>query len=181
MASSCGIFGEGSVVNSERERVVYREEVISQTNRISSIVMGVLALGLFGALVKELISPSATYAWAITLGFSGFFAVVAASRLLIRRLKITVTNKALTVAFIFLQETVPLTSIAGCSIDENVNKAYRAQGMYQRNVDGNRTWIYSASRAPKVVLDLKEGGYKRLVFSSNQPEEVTAILAGQLK
>ena len=106
--------------------------------------------------------------------------MIGITRLAIRKLKITITSKALTVAFAFAHSTVPFGNIGKYRID-NENNAYRAQGMYFRTVDGNRSSIYSASKSAKIVLDLKEGKYKRLVFSSNKPEQIAGILAGQAK
>lgn len=53
--------------------------------------------------------------------------------------------------------------------------------MYYKKVDGNRSWVYSASNSPKIVLDLKDGKYRRLVFSSKKPEQIAAILDEHLK
>ncbi len=171
----------GNVLNNTIEEVVYREEVTSQTNTIGSIVMGIFAVGFFVALIKELVSSSAPYAWAVTLALFSLFLVIGVTRLIIRKLKITITTKALTVAFTFAHKTVPLNNINRYSIDKNPNNAYRAQGMYVETVDGNRSWIYSASKSPKVVLDLKEGNYRRLIFSSNKPEQIADILANLAK
>jgi uncharacterized membrane protein YjfL (UPF0719 family) len=124
-------------MNQTIEKVVYQEEITSRNNTISGIVMGVLAVVFLGALIKELVSPSATYAWAVTLGLFCLFLVIGITRLIIRTLKITITTEDLTVAFIFAHNTVPLNNINKYSIDKNPGNAYRTQGMYNKTVDGN--------------------------------------------
>ena len=163
------------------EKIVYQEEITSRYNTIAGTVTGVLAIGFLGALIKELVSPTARYSWAVPLGLFCLFLLICIAMFIIRTLKITITEEALTVAFRFIHKAVPLNKINKYSIEKNPNGAYRVQGMYNKTVDGNRSWVYSASTSPKIVLDLKEEKYSRLVFSSNNPEQIIDILDVHLK
>ena len=159
---------------------IYEEAVPSRSTTIAGIIMAVLAAGFLVALIEELFASSDSFAWAVIAGLFCLSLVISIFQLLKRKLKIFINTEAITLSFTYKRLTIPFHEIGEYTIDEGTARAYKGQGVFRRKTDGIKTLVYSSTKSPKIILDMKEGEYGRIAFSTRQPERIIAILTNRI-
>ena len=87
------------------------------------------------------------------------------------RLTIKIDSEGLTVGYGLLKSKISWDRVKDCSLDEDSTLWY---GIRLGRADGKWRTIYNVIviRGPRVVVSLKEGRIREVVFSTKNPEEV---------
>ena len=160
---------------------IYEESVPSKSTTIAGIVMAVVTAAFLVALIEELFSPSARFAWAVIAVLFCLSLAVSIYQLINRKLKISISTETITLAFTYGTRSISFSEIKDHNVDKESTKAYRGQGMYTKTISGRRTLIYSSTKSPKIILDIKEGKYGRIAFSTTQPDRIARILSERVR
>lgn len=98
-----------------------------------------------------------------------------------RNLKISIYSDELLASFGFIKHSVPLSNISDISDDTDTSLKYGGWGIRLRRYKEGWVLAYTTIGYKRVVLELNEGKYKRFVFSTANPEEVTSIIKSQFR
>ena len=92
-----------------------------------------------------------------------------------RALTITITPSNIAIRYGMLKSIIPWENVAKCSYDKDSSMGYGGFGL--RIARGHGTWIraYNLMNHSRIGLDLKTGKSKRIVFSTDNPEQVMEI------
>jgi len=87
------------------------------------------------------------------------------------RLTVKIDSEGLTVGYGLLKSKISWDEVEDCFLDETSSLWY---GIRLGRADGNWRTIYNVIviRGPRVVVSLKEGWIREVVFSTKNPEEV---------
>jgi hypothetical protein len=111
----------------------------------------------------------------ITMFFLFLFLTLTFSRLIIR-----VSFQGVTVSFGIIKKSIPWENIEGIEIDETSAIKYGGAGIRTARIKGEWVLVYNVIGGPRCALRLKEGRFKRFVFSTKNPEEVVNVIKGQM-
>lgn len=165
--------------------MVYREEIEVPLAKWLTWPFALFALGFAWALVYQLSigpigeNPAPTWFW-------GLMTAVQLGALLslrsFKRLVIEMTEEHITVGFGFFRRTIPWGRVKTVRRDERSLLSYGGVGWrlgWSRRKGG---WItaFVDPRNPRVVLQLRGGRLRELVFSTRHPEEVCRLIAERL-
>ncbi len=89
-----------------------------------------------------------------------------------RRLSIRITSAGLTVGYGIYKKRIPWKNIEDRYIDEASAIRYGGWGIRLGRVDGRWRTVYNVIGGPRVVVSLKKGWIREVVFSTENPEEV---------
>ena len=109
------------------------------------------------------------------------FAGVAALLTNLARLTISMTADAITVGYGRFRYTIPWQRIESCRQDKKSGIAYGGWGIRMAKTGGKSILVYNVIRAPRVILELKEGRFSQFAFSTRHPEEVINIIQQQIR
>ncbi len=109
------------------------------------------------------------------------FAGVAVLLTNLTRLAVSMTADAITVGYGRFRYTIPWQRIEGCHQDKRSGITYGGWGIRMAKAGGKSTLVYNVIRAPRVILELKEGRFNQFVFSTRHPEEVMIIIQHQIR
>jgi len=165
--------------------MLYREEIEVPWARWLIGLFGLFILGFASALFYQLFigpigeNPAPTWFWGL-MALSQLVPL-----LLVRsftRLKTEITDRYITVGFGAIRRTIPWDRVAEVRRDERSLLSYGGLGWrlsWSRRKGG---WImaFVVSRSPRVVLQLRGGRLRELVFSTRQPNAVCRLIAEQL-
>lgn len=98
-----------------------------------------------------------------------------------RNLKINIYSDKLLASFGFIKHSVSLGNITDISDDTNTSLKYGGWGVRLKRYKEGWVLAYTTIGYKRVVLGLNEGKYKRFVFSTANPEEVTSIIKSQFR
>jgi hypothetical protein len=106
------------------------------------------------------------------------FAIVTVFVTNFRRLTITITSSDITVRYGMLKSIIPWENVEKCSYDKDSSMGYGGFGL--RITRGHGTWIrvYNLMNRPRVALDLRTGRSRRIVFSTDNPDQIMEIAKG---
>ena len=93
-----------------------------------------------------------------------------------RSLKISIYLDELLASFGFVKHSVSLVNVTDISDDTNTGLKYGGWGIRLRLYKEGWVLVYTTMGYKRVVLGLKEGKYKKFIFSTSNPEEVTGII-----
>jgi hypothetical protein len=96
------------------------------------------------------------------------------------RLIIRVNFQGITVAYGIIKKTIPWENIEGIEIDKTSAIKYGGAGIRTARIKGEWVLVYNVIGGPRCVLKLKEGRFKKFVFSTKNPEEVVNVVKGQM-
>jgi hypothetical protein len=148
---------------------IYEEKILSKwlTTMFVSITIVMLFLSVYQILVKPLGSkPAPTWFYLImALLFMGI-------TYLFGRLTIKMTPASISVGYGLLRQSFNWDNVEGCFLDETSAFQYGGAGLRMARIGGKWRIIYNVVESPRVVLSLKEGRFKEVVFSTRHPEEV---------
>ncbi len=167
-----------------RYEALYYEEVPFSAGRIAAFIMAAIALVMLGFWVfqasgspigdEEL--PSLFY-----LGMGLFFTVLAALLFHMSNIVIVITEDMITASVGFFNFSTSLSNISEVLTDEHSSLKYGGWGIRMRLYKEGWALAYTTFKYKRVVLALKEGKYKRFIFSSANPQQITDILNGLVK
>jgi hypothetical protein len=96
------------------------------------------------------------------------------------KLVIRVDYQNVTVGFGFIKKRVPWENIKEVYQDETSAIRYGGAGIRTARIEGEWVIAYIVVGGPRVVIRLKEGRFKKFVFSTKNPEEVVNVIKGQM-
>lgn len=149
--------------------MIYEEKILSKWMAaiFASITIIMLFLLVYQILVNPLGSrPAPTWFYLImALLFVGIAFVFG-------RLTIRMTPASISVGYGPLGQSFNWDNVEGCFLDKTSAVQYGGAGLRMAKVGGNWRIIYIVVESPRVVLSLREGRFKEVVFSTRHPEEV---------
>ncbi|MBU7023472.1 MAG: hypothetical protein HXS40_04830 [Theionarchaea archaeon] len=148
---------------------IYEEKILSKWMAaiFVSITILMLFLLVYQILVKPLGSkPAPTWFYLImALLFVGIGFVFG-------RLTIRMTPASISVGYGPLGQSFKWDNVVGCSLDETSAVQYGGAGLRMAKIGGNWRIIYNVIESPRVVLSLREGRFREVVFSTRHPQDV---------
>lgn len=96
------------------------------------------------------------------------------------RLIIRISFQSITVGYGIIKKRIPWENIEDCEVDKTPAIRYGGAGIRTARVKGEWVLVYNVVGGSRCVLKLKEGRFKRFVFSTRNPEEIVNIVKGQL-
>ena len=159
--------------------MIYREEIEVPLGKWLTWFFALFALGFAWALVYQLLigpigeNPAPTWFWGLMMAIQLGVLVLLRN---FRRLEVEMTKRHITVGFGAIRRTIPWDRVAEARRDERSLLSYGGAGWrlsWSRRRGG---WImaFVDPRSPRVVLELRGGRLRELVFSTRHPEEVRA-------
>jgi len=96
-----------------------------------------------------------------------------------RKLSIAITTSAITVRYGMMKSIILWENIEKCTYDKDSSLGYGGFGL--RISRGHGTWIraYNLLNRPRIALDLKAGRSRRIVFSTDNPDQIMEIAKSQ--
>jgi hypothetical protein len=148
---------------------IYEEKILSKwmTAIFVSIAFIMLFPLVYQILVKPLGSrPAPTWFYLIMVLLFVMIAFV------FGRLTIRMTPASISVGYGPLGQNFNWDNVEGCFLDETSAVQYGGTGLRMARIRGNWRIIYNVIESPRVVLSLREGRFKEVVFSTRHPQEV---------
>ncbi len=163
-------------------RAVYREEIEVPLAKWLMWLFAFLTLGFAWILVYRLFvgpvgqRPAPTWFWGLMV-LSQLGPLILLRNFM--RLTIEITGTHITVGFGAIRRSIPWNRIVGVRRDKRSLLSYGGVGWrlgWSRRVGG---WImaFVDFRHPRVILELRGGRTRELVFSTRNPEEVCRLIA----
>ena len=165
--------------------MIYREEIEVPLAKWLTWFFALFALGFAWALVYQLLigpigeNPAPTWFWGLMMAIQLGVLVLLRN---FRRLEVEMTKRHITVGFGAIRRTIPWDRVAEARRDERSLLSYGGAGWrlsWSRRRGG---WImaFVDPRSPRVVLELRGGRLRELVFSTRRPEEVRRLIEERL-
>ena len=160
-----------------KQNVIYEERL---TARWMIGTFGLLALVFLFLLFFQLVRGPVGQNPAPTWFFLLLFAVFSMLGYNFKRLVIRLTEKDIRVSYGALSRRVPYESIQKCYSSRTHTVRYGGWGIRIWRVKGEWKLGYSVVGVPLVVIELKRGRYKELLFSSRDSVRVIEIINRQI-
>ena len=165
--------------------MIYREEIEVPLAKWLTWFFALFALGFAWALIYQLLigpigeNPAPTWFWGLMMAIQLGVLVLLRN---FRRLEVEMTKRHITVGFGAIRRTIPWDRVAEARRDERSLLSYGGAGWrlsWSRRRGG---WImaFVDPRSPRVVLELRGGRLRELVFSTRRPEEVRRLIGERL-
>ncbi|MGY4706584.1 hypothetical protein ACVNPS_02360 [Candidatus Bipolaricaulota sp. J31] len=165
-----------------REKVLFREEIPVPFAKWCMALCGIFAAGFGYALLHQLlVGPVGegrlpNWYWALmTAVFLGCLFFLRS----FRRLVIEITPEHIAVRF-GIRYVVPWERMESVRRDERSLLSYGGVGWRFGRRKGGWTMAFVDFRSPRVVLELRGGRVRELVFSTRRPEEVIRLVEEHL-
>lgn len=156
---------------------IYEEKIFA---KVIGGLLGVVSVLMFIIFVYQfLVKPPEEEQWATWLVFILFLAMLILT-IIFARLIIRITYQGISVGFGIVKKRIPWENIKDCEIDETSAIKYGGAGIRMARIKGEWVLVYNVIGGPRCVLKLKEGRFKKFVFSTKNPEEVVNVIKGQL-
>jgi hypothetical protein len=156
---------------------IYEEKIFAKI--IGGMLGSVTVLMAFLLFYQIFISSLEDVEW-LSLFFAVMFLIFLVLTLVFIRLTIRVSFQGITVAYGPIKKSIPWENIAGIEIDETSAIKYGGAGIRMAKIKGEWVLVYNVIGGPRCVLRLKEGKFKKFVFSTKNPEEVVNVVKGQM-
>ncbi len=91
------------------------------------------------------------------------------------RLSIKMTPQSIVVGYGIFKHTIPWKDVEDSYLDEASTIRYGGWGIRIGRFKGKWRLVYNVIGGPRVVLLLKKGRFRELVFSTKKPEEVIKV------
>ncbi len=163
--------------------MLYREEIRLPYAIWLARAFGLLAAGFACVLLYRLLvgpignDPLPGWFWGLMAGLYLALAVLLGN---LRRLTVELGENEIAVGFGIIRHAVPWERV------EKVRRAGRSPGPYGgagwrvRRLPGGWIMAFADLRSPRVVLELRGGRLRELVFSTRNPAEVIRLIQGRL-
>jgi len=155
---------------------LYEETISPALMKIVIAVMGAIAVMFLAFYIVQVtggrIDDSPSWYWLVMFIV---FAVVTAFVTNFRKLTITITSSTITIRYSMLRSIINWENVEKCTHDKGSSLGYGGFGL--RIARGHGTWIraYNLMSRPRVALDLKTGRSRRIVFSTDNPDQIMEI------
>lgn len=156
---------------------IYEEKIFAKF--IGGILAAVTTVMFIIFVYQVLVEPLEEEEWATWLFLIIFLAMIILTAIF-ARLIIRITYKGISVGFGFVKKKIPWENIEDCEIDETSAIKYGGAGIRMAKIKGEWVLVYNVIGGSRCVLKLKEGKFKKFVFSTKNPEEVVNVIKGQL-
>jgi len=159
---------------------IYEETISPSMMKIVIAIMGAITIMFLVFYIVQVtggrIDDSPSWYWLVMFIV---FAVVTAFVANLKKLSITITSSAITVRYGMMKSIIQWENVEKCSTDNDSSMAYGGFGL--RIARGHGTWIraYNMMSRPRIALDLKTGRSRRIVFSTDNPDQIMEIAKGQ--
>jgi hypothetical protein len=154
---------------------IYEETLTSSMMKLVIALMGAITITF---LVFYIIQVDNSPSWYWLMMFL-IFAVVTAFVTNFGNLTIMITSSTITVRYGMLKSIIQWGNVEKCTYDKDSSFGYGGFGL--RIARGHSTWIraYNLMIRQRVALDLKTGKSKRIVFSTDNPDQIMEIAKQQ--
>jgi hypothetical protein len=156
---------------------IYEEKIFAKV--LGGLMGGISAIMLI-ILVYQLIMGPYGDSQELTMFFLIMFIIFFVLTLNFARLIIRISFQSVTVGYGVIKKRIPMENIQDCEIDKTPAIRYGGAGIRTARVKGEWILVYNVVGGPRCVLRLKEGRFKKFVFSTKNPEEVVNVIKGQL-
>ncbi|UCE35883.1 MAG: hypothetical protein JSW00_09955 [Thermoplasmata archaeon] len=156
---------------------IYEEKIFAKV--IGGLLGGISVIMLIILLYQITVSPLGDDPTP-TIFFLIMFIIFIILTLMFSRLIIRISFQSITVGFGIIKKRIPLENIENCEIDKTSAIRYGGAGIRTARVKGEWVLVYNVVGGARCVLKLKEGRFKKFVFSTKNPEEIVNIVKGQL-
>ena len=159
---------------------IYEENMSSLMMKAVIALMGAIAIVFLVFYIIQAtggrIDNSPSWYW---LMMFLIFAVVTAFVTNFRKLTIIITSSTITVRYGMMKSVIKWENVEKCTYDKDSSLGYGGFGL--RIARGHGTWIraYNLMSRPRVALDLKTGKSRRIVFSTDNPDQIMEIAKQQ--
>jgi hypothetical protein len=157
--------------------IIYEEKIFAKL--IGGLLGAVSAVMFIIFIYQILVEPLEEEYWATWLFLIIFLAMMFLT-FIFARLIIRITYQGISVGFGIIKKRIPWENIEDCEIDKTSAMKYLGAGIRMAKVKGEWVMVYSIIGGSRCVLKLKEGKFKKFVFSTKNPEEVVNVIKGQL-
>ena len=156
---------------------IYEEKIFA---KIIGGLLGAVSVVMFIIFVYQvLVEPLEDEQWATWLFFIIFLAMLILTAIF-ARLIIRITYQGISVGFGIVKKRIPWENIEDIDIDKTSAIKYGGAGIRMSRIKGEWVLVYNVIGGPRCVLKLKEGKFKKFVFSTKNPEEIVNVVKGQL-
>ena len=167
-----------------RYEALYYEEVPFNAGRMVAYTMATIALVMLVFWLSQISSNMISDEWLSPLFYLGmglFFAVLAALFFNMSNIVIAITEDRIVVSIGFFNFNTSLSNISGVTTDEYSSLKYGGWGIRMRLYKEGWVLAYTTFKYKRVVLALKEGKYKKFIFSITNPQQVIGVLSGLIE
>lgn len=163
---------------------IYREVVVFTMGRVVIVLFMVLTVFFLAMFISGLVSGSTgdeeVSEW-FYLAMCLFFVFMMFIIVNFGKLVIKATSKSLTVAYGLFKHVIPWENVADCYPDAvSALGNYGGYGIRIGRVNGRTRLVYNVLGGERVALVLKRGKFGEFVFSTNNPDEVMAVIKGRI-
>ena len=149
-----------------------------------------VAWGVFGLFMALSILFLVLFAYKLTAGPIGsdpapswfylvmwlLFKAIGLLMLNFTKLTISISSRAVRVGFGNIRYSLPWSNIAGCHPDTASGLSYGGWGIRIARIEGKWRLGYTVIGASRVVLQLNEGRFSEIAFSTNDPDGICRIV-----
>ncbi|MDX1534991.1 MAG: PH domain-containing protein [Thermoplasmata archaeon] len=152
---------------------IYEEAAFSKA--ITAIMAGIAALMLGLALFQLIVGPLGSRP-APTLLFVGIAALFGLLAVNFSRLIIRMTPDSVEIGYGIFRRRIRWSDIEGVHVDELSALREGGVGVRVLKVKGKWRIVYSIVGGPRVVLSLRSGRFREVVFSTKNPDQVVELV-----
>jgi hypothetical protein len=152
---------------------IYEEKILAKW--LTAIFGSIAALMLFLLVRQVLVRPLVSRP-ALKWFFLVIFLLSVVLAFIFSRLTIRMTPASISVGYGPLGQTINWDNVADCFLDETSEVRYGGAGIRMTRIRGSWTIVYDVIESPRVVISLKEGRFKEVVFSTRHPQDVMKII-----
>jgi hypothetical protein len=156
---------------------IYEEKIFAKV--IGGLIGVVSAIMLIILIYQIMIGPLGD-SQELTIFFLIMFIIFFILTLNFARLIIRISFQSVTVGYGIIKKRIPMENIEDCEIDKTPAIKYGGAGIRTARINGEWVLVYNVVGGPRCVLKLKEGRFKKFVFSTKNPEEVVNVIKGQI-
>jgi hypothetical protein len=156
---------------------IYEEKIFAKV--IGGLIGVVSAIMLIILIYQIMIGPLGD-SQELTIFFLIMFIIFFILTLNFARLIIRLSFQSVTVGYGIIKKRIPMENIEDCEIDKTPAIKYGGAGIRTARINGEWVLVYNVVGGPRCVLKLKEGRFKKFVFSTKNPEEVVNVIKGQI-
>ena len=156
--------------------IIYEEKIFSKW--MTAIMAPIAALMVFLFFYFALTSPTSTdpeltwLKWYFLIMCLFFLGVTINFIWLIIR----IGPYSISVGYGIIKYTILWENIEGCSLDESSALKYGGAGIRITREEGKWWLVFSVIGGPRVVVSLRKGKFRTVIFSANHPQEVVKII-----
>lgn len=158
---------------------LYKETIPFSIMKWIMVVMSIIVCCFLVLIIYQLTQgPMGTYpapTWNYLLMLL-LFLVVTISLINFLKLTVEVTTQSITIRFGILKSNIPWDNVKSCTINKSSSFNYGGWGLRVKWIGD--TWVraYILNNSSLIVLRLKSGKSRQLVFSTKKPGELMQII-----